>query len=70
MQLVTTGKRTVPSLRIDGESISGSRATMHRLDVLAPEPPLYLAEPEASAKVEIADLWGDETFQPIARDLI
>jgi glutathione S-transferase len=70
MQLLMTGSRTVPSLRIDGESISGSRAIMHRLDALAPEPPLYPAEPQARAKVEMADLWGDETFQPIARELI
>jgi glutathione S-transferase len=69
MQLVMTGKRAVPSLRIDGE-ISGSRAIMHQLDALAPEPALYPAEPEERAMVEMADLWGDETFQPIARELI
>jgi glutathione S-transferase len=70
MQLVMTGKRTVPSLRIDGESISGSRAIMPQLDALASERALYPAEPEERAMVEMADLWGDETFQPIARELI
>jgi glutathione S-transferase len=70
MQLLMTGKRTVPSLRVDGETISGSRAIMHRLDVLAPQPLLYPAEPEARSRVEMADEWGDVTFQPIARELI
>lgn len=70
MQLAMTGKRTVPSLKIDGENVSGSRAIMHRLDEIAPEPALYPADPESRAKVEEADRWGDEIFQPIARELI
>jgi glutathione S-transferase len=70
MQLLMTGKPTVPSLRVDGENISGSRAIMHRLDLLAPEPLLYPSEPEERARVEMADEWGDVTFQPIARELI
>jgi glutathione S-transferase len=70
MQLLLTGKRTVPSLRIDGETISGSRTIMHRLDALAIEPLLYPVDMAARTKVETADLWGDEIFQPIARELI
>ncbi len=70
MQLLLTGKRTVPSLKIDGETVSGSRAIMHRLDELAPEPPLYPQDTDARASVEGADRWGEETFQPIARELI
>ena len=70
MQLLLTGRRTVPSLKIDRENVSGSRAIMHRLDELAPEPPLSPQEPEARANVETADRWGEETFQPIARELI
>jgi glutathione S-transferase len=70
MQLLLTGRRTVPSLKIDGENVSGSRAIMHRLDELAPEPALYPNDPAARARVETADLWGDETVQPIARELI
>ncbi len=69
-QTVLFGVRTVPALRIDGEKISGSRAIMHRLDELAPEPPLYPADPAARAAVEEADLWGDTQFQQVARDLI
>jgi glutathione S-transferase len=70
LQLLMTGKRTVPSLKIDGEHISGSRAIMHRLDELAPEPPLYPNDPEFRSRVQTADRWGEETFQPIARELI
>jgi glutathione S-transferase len=70
MQLLLTGKRTVPSLKVDGESVSGSRAIMHRLDQLAPEPALYPEDPEARARVEAADQWGEEDFQPVPREMI
>jgi glutathione S-transferase len=70
MQKVIFGARTVPALRNGSEKIVGSRAIMHRLDGLAAEPPLYPRDPEARARVEEADRWGDEQFQQIARDLI
>ena len=70
MQLLMTGTRTVPSLKLDGEHVSGSRAIMRRLDQLVPDPALYPEDPEARARVEAAEEWGDETFQPIARELI
>jgi glutathione S-transferase len=70
MQQLLFGHRTVPALRNGTEKISGSRAIMHRLDELAPEPPLYPADPELRARVEEADRWGDEEFQQVARDLI
>lgn len=70
MQSLLTGSRTVPSLKVDREMISGSRAIMHRLDELVPDPPLYPPAPDARAKVEEADRWGEITFQPIARELI
>lgn len=70
MQFLLTGTRTVPSLKIDREMVSGSREIMHRLDELAADPPLYPAAPEARSKVEEADRWGEATFQPIARELI
>jgi len=38
--------------------------------LLVPEPPLLPADPAARARVEEAELWGDEIFQPIARELI
>ena len=70
IQKALFGVRTVPALKIDGEKVSGSRAIMRRLDQLVPEPPLLPADPAARARVEEAELWGDEIFQPIARELI
>jgi glutathione S-transferase len=74
MQRLLFGARTVPGLRISqngsAERISGSRAIMHRLDELAPEPALYPLEHDKRARVEEADRWGDEVFQPVARELI
>jgi glutathione S-transferase len=70
MQLALFGARTVPALTLDGEKISGSRAIMRRLDQLAPEPPLFPHDPAARARVEEAERWGDEVFQPVARELI
>jgi glutathione S-transferase len=67
---VLFGARTVPAIRIDAEKVSGSRAIMHRLDELVPAPALYPADPAARARVEEADRWGDEVFQPIARELV
>lgn len=70
MQRLLTGTRTVPSLRIDGAMVSGSRPIMHRLDDLVPEPRLYPEDPEQRRRVEEADRWGDVVFQPIGRELI
>jgi glutathione S-transferase len=70
MQQVLFGARTVPGLKIDGEKVSGSRTIMRRLDQLAPEPPLFPADAEARSRVEEAERWGDEVFQPIARELL
>jgi glutathione S-transferase len=70
MQFVLFGARTVPALKLNGEKVSGSRAIMRRLDRLTPEPPLYPADATARARVEEAERWGDEVFQPVARELI
>lgn len=70
IQRMLFGARTVPGLKLDGERISGSRAIMRRLDQLAPEPGLFPADAEARARVEEAEGWGDEVFQPIARELV
>ncbi len=69
-QRLLFGARTVPGLRLDGEKVQGSRAIMRRLDSLVPEPPLFPSDPEARARVEEAERWGDEVFQPLARKLI
>ena len=70
-QRVIFGGRTVPGLRIDGgEKVQGSRVILRRLDELAPEPPLLPKDPAQRERVEEAERWGDEIFQPIARELI
>jgi len=70
MQALLFGKRTVPALRNGAEKISGSGAIMRRLDAMAPEPPLFPADPQLRARVEAAERWGDGDFQQLARDLI
>lgn len=61
---------TVPALVLgSGERIVGSRAIVHRLDELVPEPRLLPADPAARARVLEAERWGDEVLQPLARRL-
>lgn len=61
---------TVPALRLgSGEKVVGSRAIVHRLDELVPEPPLLPADPALRARVTEAERWGDEVFQPVPRRL-
>jgi glutathione S-transferase len=67
MQRLLFGQGTVPGLKIDGEKVIGSRAIMHRLDELRPEPPLYPADADARHDVEEADQWGEEVLQALAR---
>jgi glutathione S-transferase len=71
LQQLRFGARTVPGLRLEsGQKISGSRAIVRRLEELAPEPPLFPADPAARAEVERAEAWGDEVWQPMARRLV
>jgi glutathione S-transferase len=63
-------KTTVPALVLgSGEEIVGSRAIIHRLDELVPEPRLLPQDAQARERVEAAEQWGDEVLQPIARRL-
>ncbi|HTY96093.1 MAG TPA: glutathione S-transferase N-terminal domain-containing protein [Solirubrobacteraceae bacterium] len=65
------GGATVPGMRLDGERLVGSRAIMHRIDELAPEPPLLPPPGDPRlARVLEAERWGDEVFQPVPRRLI
>lgn len=62
--------KTVPALVLgSGERIVGSRAIVHRLDQLVPDPPLLPDDPVARARVEEAERWGDEVLQPVPRRL-
>lgn len=63
-------KTTVPALVLgNGERIVGSRAIVHRLDELVPEPRLLPEDAAARARVEEAERWGDEVLQPVPRRL-
>src|SRR3954468_14700405 len=71
LQRLRFGARTVPSIRFDdGEKLSGSRPIMRRLEELSPEPPLFPSDPALRARVEEAERWGEEIFQPIARRVL
>lgn len=58
---------TVPALELGDERIVGSRSILRRLDELQPEPPLLPEDPELRARVEEAEAWGHEVFQPLVR---
>jgi glutathione S-transferase len=61
------GRPTVPSMVLDGEKVTGSRAIVHRVEELAPDPPLLPADPVRRADVEEAERWGDDVLQDVAR---
>ncbi len=60
---------TVPALKLDGQKVQGSRQISRTLDQRWPEPSLYPNDPEARARVEQAERWGEEQLQPIPRRL-
>jgi glutathione S-transferase len=61
-QLVRFGVPIVPVMRFGRQNVPGSTAIMHRLDELAPDPPLY-----PDPRVEAAEQWIVDELQPIAR---
>lgn len=58
---------TVPAIKLDGRKVQGSRAIARALDQHRPDPPLFPSDPQLRARVEEAERWGDEQFQPIPR---
>ncbi len=64
------GARTVPGASFDGERVHGSRAIMRRAEALAPEPPLWPADPGLRARVEEAEAWAEQELQAVVRELI
>jgi glutathione S-transferase len=60
---------TVPALKLDGQKIQGSRQIARVLDDRWPEPPLFPPDPQARARVEQAERWGEEELQPVPRRL-
>lgn len=58
---------TVPGLKLDGRRVQGSREIAHALEDVQPEPRLYPSEADARARVEKAELCGEQTWQPVPR---
>jgi glutathione S-transferase len=59
---------TVPSLKIDGRKLTGSREIALELDRVVPDPPLFPSDPERRAAVEEAERWGHDVLQdPVRR---
>jgi glutathione S-transferase len=61
---------TIPSLRIDGRRITGSREISKALDEIKPDPPLFPADPAERVQVEDAERWGDEIPQDGVRRIL
>jgi glutathione S-transferase len=61
---------TVPSLKIDGRKLTGSRVIGRELDRIQPQPPLYPTEPDQRVAVEEAERWGDEDLQAPVRRIL
>jgi glutathione S-transferase len=68
LQRARFGIWTVPGVVFaDGERVAGSRAIVRALEARAAEPPLLPADGELRARVELAEEWGDQVLQPLAR---
>ena len=63
-------RHTIPSLRIDGRKITGSREISQALDEIQPEPPLFPADPAQRAAVEEAERWGEEVLADAVRRIL
>jgi glutathione S-transferase len=50
---------TIPSLRLDGRKLTGSREISRALDGVRPAPPLFPGDADARARVEEAERWGE-----------
>ena len=61
------GGGTVPGLKLGGLRVQGTLAISRALEETVPEPPLFPADREARDAVEVAELWGERTYQPVPR---
>jgi glutathione S-transferase len=61
---------TIPSIRIDGRKITGSREISRALDEIRPEPPLFPSDPAARAAVEEAEVWGEKVLSDGVRRIL
>jgi glutathione S-transferase len=69
LRLVGFRGGTVPAVKLDGRRLQGSREIARALDELWPEPPLFPADPAERQRVEDAERWGEQQFQPVPRRL-
>jgi glutathione S-transferase len=69
VRLAGFDRHTVPALEMDGTMVQGSREIARFIDRLAPDPPLYPCDPDARARVEEAERWGERMLQPVPRRL-
>jgi glutathione S-transferase len=56
-----------PALAVDGERFQGTREISRALDRMRPDPRLFPADPDARQRVEIAERFGEEVLQMLAR---
>lgn len=61
---------TIPSLRIDGRKVTGSRAISKALDEIQPEPPLFPSDSAQRVAVEDAERWGEEVLADAMRRIL
>lgn len=61
---------TIPSIRIDGRKVSGSREISRTLDEVKADPPLFPADPAARAAVEEAEVWGEKVLSDGVRRIL
>src|SRR4051812_8749462 len=59
--------KTVPAMQMDGAKVQGTTEIARALDALRPSPPLFPADSRLREQVEVANTWGDEALQPVAR---
>jgi glutathione S-transferase len=60
---------TVPALEHDGRKLQGTRRIARFLDEVRPDPPLFPIDPERRGRMEEAERWGEQAFQPVPRRL-
>jgi glutathione S-transferase len=58
---------TVPGMKLDGTRIQGTLEISRALDEAQADPPLFPSDRDAHDAVEVAELWGEQTWQPVPR---
>jgi len=61
---------TVPALRLGSDRVQRNHEIARFLEQVAPEPPLFPADPDRRVAVEEAEEWGDDPLQMLARRLV